>query len=56
MQTLDSHLLQLVKNNEIPVEEGIIRSSNADTFITGLGGEAEVNKIKRTQERIGGVN
>jgi twitching motility protein PilT len=55
MQTMDSHLLDLVKNNEIAVEDGVMRSSNADTFIASLGGEAGINKMKRSQERMGGV-
>lgn len=55
MQTLDAHLVELVKKNEIPVDEAIFRSSNADTFITALGGNDAINKIKRSQDKIGGV-
>jgi twitching motility protein PilT len=55
MQTMDSHLKELVITNKIPVDEAIIRSSNADTFIAMLGGEEGLNKIKRSQERMGGT-
>lgn len=56
MQTLDSHLMELVKNNIIPVDEAILKASNADIFISTLGGDEGVSKIRRTQDRLGGAN
>ena len=55
MQTLDSHLIQLVKENIIPVDDALMRSTNADILSTSFGGEEGVNKIRRNQERLGGA-
>lgn len=55
MQTLDSHLIELVKSNTIPVDEALVRSNTADILINALGGEAGINKIRRQQESMGGA-
>ena len=55
MQTLDSHLIQLVKENAIPVDEALMRSNSADILNTSFGGEEGVNKIRRNQEQLGGA-
>lgn len=55
MQTLDAHLIELVKANEIPVDEAIARSNTADILINALGGEAGISRIRRQQENLGGA-
>ena len=55
MQTLDAHLIELVKENIIPVDEALVRSNTADILINALGGEAGINKIRRQQESMGGA-
>lgn len=55
MQTLDSHLIELVKANEIPIDEALARSNTADILINALGGEAGINRIRRQQENMGGA-
>ena len=56
MQTLDSHLLQLVKENVVPIDEALSKAQNADNFIITLGGEEAVSKIRRSQENLGGAS
>jgi twitching motility protein PilT len=55
MQTLDSHLIELVKNNQIDVDDALYKANNADSIITALGGEQGVTKVKRAQASLGGA-
>lgn len=55
MQTLDSHLIDLVKNNIIDVDDALYKGTNADIIINALGGEQAVSKIRRTQAGLGGA-
>lgn len=55
MQTLDAHLIELVKANTIPVDEALSRSNTPDILMNALGGESGINKIRRSQENLGGA-
>lgn len=55
MQTLDSHLIELVKNNIITVDSAIEKASAPDNIIRGLGGKEGIEKTRRQQSRMGGV-
>ncbi len=54
MQTLDMNLLELVKNDTIAVDEAADRSTNAEEFYRQLGGDGEIDRIRRRQQQIGG--
>jgi twitching motility protein PilT len=55
MQTMDSHLIELVKNNIIEVDAAMEKAILPDNIIRGLGGKEGVEKAKRQQARMGGV-
>lgn len=55
MQTLDGHLIELVKNNIISVDSALEKASAPDNIIRGLGGKEGIEKTKRQQSRMGGV-
>ena len=55
MQTLDSHLVELIKSNMISVEAALEKASIPDNIVRGLGGKEGLEKTKRQQARLGGV-
>ena len=55
MQSLDSHLIELVKSNTISVDAAFEKASLHDNIIRGLGGEVGVEKTRRQQSKLGGV-
>lgn len=55
MQTLDMSLLSLVRANKVGIDDAATRSTNAEEFYRQLGGEAEVIKIRRRQQELGGT-
>ena len=55
MQTLDAHLVELVKTNTISVESAFEKATIIDNLVRGLGGKDGVEKTKRQQARLGGV-
>jgi twitching motility protein PilT len=55
MQSLDAHLVELVKANTISVDSAFEKASLHDNIIRGLGGEVGVEKTRRQQSKLGGV-
>lgn len=55
MQSLDSHLIELVKSNTISVDAAIEKANIADNLVRGLGGDVGVEKTRRQQSKLGGV-
>lgn len=55
MQTLDMSLMDLAKANKIAVDEAATRSTSPEQFYQQLGGEAEVNRMRRRQAEQGGA-
>jgi twitching motility protein PilT len=54
MQTLDMNLIELAKADKIAVDEAAARSTNAEEFYRQLGGQGEVERIRRRQQQLGG--
>lgn len=54
MQTLDMSLMHLAKTNKVAVDEAAMRSTSPDQFYQQLGGEGEVNRMRRRQADLGG--
>lgn len=50
MQTMTSHLVELVKTGTIHVDEGYNKSSDKDSFIELLGGAQALDKFRRQAE------
>ena len=55
MQTMDQSLANLVKANKVQVDLAAQKSTNPEQFYQSLGGEVEVNKIRRRQAEHGGA-
>lgn len=55
MQTLDMSLMDLVKADKITLDEAANRSSQPDQFYQQIGGQDEVNRIRRRQAALGGM-
>lgn len=56
MQTLDMSLMDLVKADKIGIDEAATRSTQPEQFYHQLGGEGEVNRIRRRQQNLGGYS
>jgi twitching motility protein PilT len=54
MQTLDQSLVNLAKADKIGIDEAANRSTGVEDFYRLVGGESEVNRIRRRQANIGG--
>jgi len=55
MQSLDSHLVELVKSNTITVDAAFEKANITDNIVRGLGGDVGVEKTRRQQSKLGGV-
>jgi len=55
MQTLDMSLMELTKADKINVDEAAARSTNPEEFFRQLGGDGDVNRIRRRQQSLGGA-
>jgi len=55
MQTMDMSLTDLTKADKISIDEAALRSTNPEEFFRALGGPAEVERIRRRQQNLGGA-
>lgn len=47
MQTLDSHLIELIQNGTITVEDGLQKAQNYENMYNELGGKEGISRIKK---------